>query len=147
SLPKDQRPTVGFCGATAPSGIHGARFRHLRRRIKSFAHSLSLARIPDLTPMMLRRTALDVFAADHRLKTIFVERSHFFGGAALPDGTYDQTKRQQVWAEYVENILSSNYTLCVRGAGNFSHRYFDTLAAGRIPVLVDTAGGIPFDFA
>jgi hypothetical protein len=85
-------------------------------------------------------------AHDDRLETNFVERQQFFGGAALSHGTYDEEKRAAVRLDYVTNMLATDYTLCVRGAGNFSHRYFDTLAAGRFPLLVDTRGGIPFDF-
>ena len=106
SLTKEERPTIGFCGLTAPVGAHRPRFRRFRRSLKSFAHSLKLARLPDLTPTMLRRTALDVFAADPRLKTNFIERSQFFAGAALPDGTYDLRKRERVRSEYVGNILA-----------------------------------------
>ena len=35
------------------------------------------------------------------------------------------------------------YQLCCRGGGNFSHRFYETLASGRIPVLVDTDIPLP----
>jgi hypothetical protein len=46
----------------------------------------------------------------------------------------------------VENMYSSDYVLCIRGAGNYSVRYFDTFALGRVPVMLDTGGGFPYDF-
>jgi hypothetical protein len=55
-------------------------------------------------------------------------------------------KQASARREYVENMVGTDYTLCVRGAGNYSYRYFDTLGTGRIPLLVDTDGGIPYDF-
>jgi len=144
--PWESRPRIGFCGLTSPAGSHDVRLRRLRRTVKGIAHLLGLARIPDLTPTLLRRAALDVLTGDQRVDTDFVERDQFFGGAALPDGTYDREKHATVRRDYSANILGTDYTLCIRGAGNFSHRYFDTLAAGRIPILVDTNGGLPFDF-
>jgi hypothetical protein len=60
------------------------------------------------------------------------------------DGTCEPRKRP-VWAEH-DNILASNYTLCVRGAGNFCSILRHT-RSGRVPVLIATDGGISFDFA
>ena len=38
----------------------------------------------------------------------------------------------------------SPYTFCMRGMGNFSVRFYETLAMGRIPVLIDTDCKLPF---
>jgi hypothetical protein len=40
--------------------------------------------------------------------------------------------------EYIRHLFGSDYVLCVRGAGNYSIRLFETMAAGRVPVIVDT---------
>lgn len=47
--------------------------------------------------------------------------------------------------EYFENITSSTFALVVRGAGNFSYRFYEVLSAGRIPVILDTDLPLPFD--
>lgn len=47
--------------------------------------------------------------------------------------------------KFVENIIESDYTLCVRGLGNNSVRFFETLCCGRIPVFVNTDSTLPFD--
>ena len=39
-------------------------------------------------------------------------------------------------------MLASPYILCVRGAGNYSARFYEALALGRIPVLVNTSFNI-----
>ena len=46
--------------------------------------------------------------------------------------------------EFYQNIFNNLYTFCLRGTGNFSARFFETLAMGRIPVLVDTDCRLPF---
>ena len=42
-------------------------------------------------------------------------------------------------------MMINQYNLCVRGNGNFSHRFYETLASGRIPVYVNTGGKLPWD--
>ena len=42
-------------------------------------------------------------------------------------------------------ILNSNYTVCMRGGGNFSVRFYETLALGRIPIFINTDCILPFD--
>jgi hypothetical protein len=42
-------------------------------------------------------------------------------------------------------VIDSDYTLCVRGVGNFSYRLYETLSCGRIPVFVDTDCVLPYD--
>ena len=42
-------------------------------------------------------------------------------------------------------MLTSPYSLCVRGAGNYSARFYEALAMGRIPVLVNTDCILPLD--
>lgn len=50
------------------------------------------------------------------------------------------SKEQQVVNEqqFIETIASCTYQLCNRGAGNFSHRFYETMMFGRIPVIVNT---------
>lgn len=64
------------------------------------------------------------------VQTNFVLRWRFRGG----------TRRG-----YIRNMVSSDYVLCVRGAGNFSYRLYETLSCGRIPVFVDTDCVLPAD--
>ena len=48
-------------------------------------------------------------------------------------------------SEYLENIKSSDYVLCVRGNGNYSIRLYEALCMGRIPVIVNTGVVLPFE--
>lgn len=45
--------------------------------------------------------------------------------------------------EFLDNMESCAYQLCIRGAGNFSHRFYETLMYGRIPVIIDTDIPLP----
>jgi hypothetical protein len=57
---------------------------------------------------------------------------------------YDGSKRFKINKNEFLDIMRNNvYQLCCRGGGNFSHRFYETLACGRIPVLVDTDIPLP----
>ncbi len=49
--------------------------------------------------------------------------------------------------EFLQNVVESDYVLCARGFGNYSHRLYEALACGRIPLFIDTDCVLPFDFA
>jgi hypothetical protein len=49
-----------------------------------------------------------------------------------------------VRAEFVRNVIDSDYVACVRGGGNFSLRLYETLCCGRIPIVIDTDCVLPF---
>src|SRR5690606_18408840 len=43
------------------------------------------------------------------------------------------------------NLKDSDYVVCVRGAGNFSVRFYETLAMGRIPIFINTDCALPLE--
>ena len=70
----------------------------------------------------------------------------------------DFVKRSGFWApevqdklqaklEFIKNLESNLFSFCMRGAGNFSYRFYETLMMGRIPVLVDTDCSLPLNLA
>jgi hypothetical protein len=46
---------------------------------------------------------------------------------------------------YARNLLSNSYALCVSGHGNYSFRLYETMAAGRIPLFVNTDCVLPLE--
>jgi len=47
--------------------------------------------------------------------------------------------------EFYNNISKNLFTLCIRGWGNYSYRFCQTICMGRIPILVDTDCALPFE--
>lgn len=47
--------------------------------------------------------------------------------------------------QYYANLSKNRYTLCIRGEGNFSFRFYEALSFGRIPILIDTDNDLPFN--
>jgi hypothetical protein len=68
--------------------------------------------------------------------TNFIVRENFWGGNIWGS---------KVRSEYINNTLNSDIVICLRGAGNFSYRFYETLCLGRIPLVVDTDLVFPFE--
>ena len=66
----------------------------------------------------------------------FILRNQFWGG---------KPHDSQLVEEFRNNIKSSHYIICNRGNGNFSMRFYQTLSAGRIPILINTDMELPFE--
>ena len=53
--------------------------------------------------------------------------------------------RRQAQLEYFENMENNIFVFCMRGGGNFSYRFYETLMMGRIPIFIDTDCVLPFE--
>jgi hypothetical protein len=45
--------------------------------------------------------------------------------------------------EFQDQLFNCDYILCPRGYGNTSIRFYETLSAGRTPILIESNGGLP----
>lgn len=136
---KGARPTVGFCGY-AP--LRPRMLRRFARALKDRWMPRSVQ--PEDGGRYVRAEALQVLAQQSLVETNFVLRDGFLGGALSSTGQPDWNALLRSRKEYVQNICGSDYVLCVRGAGNFSYRLYETLACGRIPVFIDTDCLLPY---
>ena len=138
---KGDKPVVGF------DGLGGeAWFKVVYHTFRNFIDNLKyLVRLSIYIPnriipaTILRTKALDLLEKDNRIVTNFHRRKQFRAGAK------DAQDQRQKSLEFYKNMLESDYVLCVRGVGNFSKRFYETLAMGRIPVFIDTDCVLPFD--
>lgn len=134
-------PSIGFCGQASlnPSKLV---IDLIRGAYRNTAYHLGLKLEepqPLYPPALLRGRALRLLANSPLVETRFVLRPRYRAGAT---GT---AARERTTREFYENIAETDYTLCVRGGGNFSKRFYETLAMGRIPLLVDTDCLLPFE--
>lgn len=56
---------------------------------------------------------------------------------------YDHTENEQ--KSYIDDILDSRFVLCPRGIASYSHRIFETILLGRVPVVI-ADDWVPFSF-
>lgn len=125
-LPWQARPTIGFIGHVT-SGLKS--FAYLRKGWQNY-HGFTL-----------RERVLRAFEASTAIETRFTRRGTNLGP---PMANIDMdTDRQHKRVEYVDSVFGCDYALCIRGAGNWSFRFFEALSAGRIPVLIDTDSVLP----
>lgn len=87
-------------------------------------------------PSPPRKPFLEYMRTRPELDCRFIERSQFWGG---------KPHDPEIVRDYEENILASHFTLCNRGAGAFSMRFYHVLGAGRIPVVIDTELVFPLE--
>ncbi|GAK93180.1 hypothetical protein JCM19298_1899 [Nonlabens ulvanivorans] len=86
-----------------------------------------------------RFTYLKELEIHPQIDTDFIYRNKYRAGAVTNE------QRETSTQEFFENLNNSPYTFCLRGAGNFSVRFYESLACGRIPVLVDTDVQLPLE--
>ena len=83
-----------------------------------------------------RKKLVQVFSASPQVDCDFILRKKFWGGA--PNNT-------DIIKDFHDNLKDNQYVLSNRGAGNYSMRFYQALAAGRIPILIDTDVKLPFE--
>lgn len=134
-----EKPIVGFCGQANVSLIH-AYWEQLKIITRNFRSSIGMnAHEPQaiLSSTRLRAQLLTKLAASNLITDQFILRQQYRAGVKTKE------EKQQTTHEFYQNITRSAYVLCVRGAGNFSVRFYETLMMGRIPVYVNTDGFLP----
>lgn len=87
-----------------------------------------------------REQAIKIFEKSKFVHSNFIIRSSYSGHTNTLAGDPEKNRR-----EFVENILGSDYTLIVRGDANAATRFYETLALGRIPVVIDTECMFPLE--
>ena len=84
-----------------------------------------------------RREVIDWFK-NSNLKTNFILRGRFIR-------QYDAEEQKQYRYDFLECMKENLFSLCPRGAGNFSLRFYETMRYGRIPVLLNRNMVLPFE--
>lgn len=140
-LEKTELPTIGFVGHSNGTVIKWlkelalwAKGNFNRMRGKDYSD------LQSFYPSSRKRYNYLERLAKHRdISANFVYRKQYRAGAV------SQEEKDKTTREFYLSIHNNLYTFCMRGTGNFSVRFYETLAMGRIPVLVDTDGKLPFE--
>jgi hypothetical protein len=144
---KPDTPVVGFCGDMSSGshpltrlkrwlGQHPARYSLFKRL------GLELIKHPGAR---YRWHTLHALGKAKGIERNLVLRYGYWNGAVYRGKVLDGQNLEQSRLDYVNNMLESDYVLCVRGKGNYSYRLYETLSCGRIPLLVHTGGVLPFE--
>ena len=110
------------------------------QNIKYYLHLSKFYPGPITPPTYLRKKILNIIDKMDNVQTKFIRRNRYQGGEPKERDSVEQLRK-----EFYQNIENTNYTLCIRGAGNFSARFYETLALGRIPIFLNTDCILPFN--
>ena len=135
-------PRVGFVGQSQPvahhellkdpSALNAARIGHRPMRDEEqepFPAPINIG-------LVLRHKVLEAVGNSQKIEARLVTRDRYHG-------FYDPQQRQQMRQQYLDTMEWSQYGLCIRGHGNYSIRLFETMASGRIPVILDSNMTMP----
>lgn len=129
-LPKQSRPRIGFCGYVG-TALSRLAFRLLGAGQK--ADGLSI-----------RAAVLAALSRDQRIECDFLSRATYLGHAtyAAFDPKHPLANARDA---FLANLFRCPYNIAIRGKGNHSVRFYEILAAGRIPLFVNTACVLPLE--
>ena len=132
---KNKPPVIGFCGATSRSRINHV-FASMANSYRKVISNLGILKWepPPFETRYFRKQVLDAFVNDKRVFPNFILRKNW-GGKSTTNFKLD----------FIRNIYGSDYTICMRGIGNYSYRFYETLSLGRIPVFINTDCLLPWD--
>lgn len=136
---KKDIPSVGFVGyANQP---FAGRVKAIVKELPVIFIGLFLKNRETLRKgIFFRKKAIKYLTRSSVVKSNFTIRNFYSGHTETIRG--DSRKIRQ---EFIDNMRNSDYTLCVKGDGNFSYRFFEALSLGRIPLLVDTECALPLE--
>lgn len=142
---KRDQPTIGFCGQAKgkPLSIGKWVSQTLTMRVLHSAGRSPYVPPPILPPYWLRLKAIKRLRSTSGIATDFVIRDQYRAGVKKTADRLNPAHQSNL--DYMHNIANTDYTLCVRGAGNYSVRFYHTLSLGRIPILINTDCVLPLD--
>lgn len=135
------KAVIGFCGQ-ANSNLINATKEIIRTGLRNMRYYLGVSiQEPQqlLSTTLLRARVLNNLQKSTKVTSNFILRKKYRAGVTAKKDTHQTT------LEFYNNLKDSDYIVCVRGAGNFSIRFYEALAMGRIPVFINTDCALPFD--
>ena len=138
-LKKESKPSIGFVGHAQSGFLKYLKdyTNHLKYQVKRQLNQI-LADNQTFYPSSVKRANyLKRLAVNEGLETNFILRNKYRAGSQTVQ-TQKETTQQ-----FYDNIFNNAYTFCIRGVGNFSVRFYETLAVGRIPILLNTDCRLP----
>lgn len=135
-----EKPLVGFCGFAKFSKVDATTelMKIGGQNLKSLLGLRNQEPQQLLSSSYFRGRILDILKNSSKIDTNFIVRKDYRAGI-MHDITHSTV------LEFYDNIKDSDYVLCARGSGNYSVRFYETLAMGRIPVYVNTQGSLPLE--
>lgn len=138
---KSEKPTVGFCGwAGLKNGKQKMKYVLKNLLIDMECFFQNEDRSVYKQGLFFRKKALNILLKSKHIISNFIIRKSYSGHAQTIDISPEVARE-----EFIQNIINSDFSLAIKGDGNYSDRFYEILSLGRIPVLVDTDCVLPFE--
>jgi hypothetical protein len=139
---KSLKPIIGFCGHATNSPLK--RVKEILKCVlennkRFFKNPLRKDWEPLFASAYERWKLLQLLQQSSVLECCFILRENYRGGAKTKE------IKEKTTLEYYDNLLQTDYVLCLRGAGNFSVRFYEALMMGKIPIFVNTDCLLPLE--
>tara|TARA_R110002096_G_scaffold370561_1_gene564038 strand:+ start:2432 stop:3478 length:1047 start_codon:yes stop_codon:yes gene_type:complete len=138
-LHKNKIPQIGFVGHA-----QGGFIKYIKEFLSFVKVNLKRILINEhkdyqsFYPSSIKRAKyLKLIQGSDKLESNFILRNKYRAGVK------SALEKKTTTMEFYDNIYKNPYTFCMRGAGNFSVRFYETLAVGRIPILIKTDCRLP----
>lgn len=138
---KKSKPVIGFCGHATNDKVTYLNqiLNFSKENIKRFFQKPFRNDYEPLFQSAYERyKLLNQIKENKNIEPNFIYRDQYRAGAKK------QSELKKTTLEYYENIQQSDYIICMRGTGNFSIRFYETLMMGRIPIFINTDCLLPF---
>ncbi|MHA7943497.1 exostosin domain-containing protein [Formosa sp. 3Alg 14/1] len=140
TIEKEEYPVIGFVGHANGTFIKLVKevISYLKLNIFRLLRIKHIDFQPFYPSSLLRYKYLNLLEKAKTTKTDFIYRNNYRAGVKSNQDIEITT------LEFYQNMNKNPYTFCMRGLGNFSVRFYETLAMGRIPVIINTDCKLPF---
>lgn len=134
-------PTVGFCGQATENIFKWGKdlYRVSSLKWDIWRKKSNYLYVPFFMAAHHRAKLLKSLQNSRIIKTNFLLRKKYRGGSKT------LAEQEKMEFEFFNNIEQNLFTVSFRGFGNYSVRFFQTLAMGRIPVHIVTNSVLPFE--
>jgi hypothetical protein len=140
-LSKEEKASIGFVGHSNGSFIKLIKefLIYLKFNINRMLKKTYFDYQPFYPSSYYRYRYLKIIENNKSILSNFIYRKKYRAGIT------SKGDRLRTTIEFYQNVFDNPYTFCMRGTGNFSVRLYETLAMGRIPVVINTDCKFPFD--
>jgi hypothetical protein len=141
TLNKTEKPEIGFVGHAKSGLIKYLKELnvHLKTRLKQIIKN-DKSDSQSFYPSGYKRAKyLGLLNKSYKITPNFIFRNNYRAGITTEE------EKQKTTLEFYNNMSQNAYAFCIRGAGNFSVRFYEALAMGRIPVLINTDCKLPLE--
>jgi len=136
---KNNKPSIGFVGMADYPTVKLALLiiKQCLKHCQYFFQNTLFESEPVIPYFIHRKATLERIKNTKEISSNFILRKTFAEGIR----TNDPNAR----LVFIDNIINNDYTFCMRGGGNYSIRFYETLCLGRVPIFIDTNCVLPFE--